>query len=666
MRPFTASALALPLLLAAADRAAAQASPAAAAQAVFPSAVELVAVDLTVVDREGRPLTDLQPADFEIKVGGKRRKLVSAQLVRHTATAPGAPAAPAHVETTYASNREQPPGRLIVVVPDVGWMSDAGGRVVVEAAGRFVAGLPPQDKVALLTIPVGPAVDFTTDHARIAEALKKVRGSRRWRPPNGVNMSIGETMAMCSFSGDQQVVSDLVARECGLIGSFGGQNSSSECVRRLKSAADSECLQIRAITESSVSALLQVFEALRKYEGPKTVVLVSQGLVTGRSAGDMGADQPLWTIADAAARARVSLYTVMADRGFAESADVSERAIPQTRTLDENLYRDGLEAVSGYTGGPLLRTMTTADFAFDRVASETSATWLLSFEPEKDDRDGKGHDIKVAVARDKVEVRARPRFVAAPPAATPETAVQRVRRSLDALLPEADVPVSATTVAFGDASGKIRLVLAAEIGLAKEMAGTTAAGYRLYDADGKVVTGAVTNGALDPVRTAEGDALGIRATVKVDPGTYRLKVSAATPAGRAGSVETTAEARLFEGQVGVTVSDLLITEPGRQGAAQGVCVDGRTLGRAARALVEVRGAAAPPTVQIEVASGDSVVWMTSARVQPTGEAGVFDADATLDLGPLDAGRYEVRAVVFLADGTESARVSRPLVLPAKP
>ncbi|MFN8092417.1 MAG: VWA domain-containing protein [Vicinamibacteria bacterium] len=660
MRPLAASALALPLLLAVPER--------AAAQAVFPSAVELVAVDVTVVDRDGRPLTDLQPGDFEIKVGGRRRKLVSAQLVRHTAAAPGAPAAvtPARAETTYASNREQPPGRLIVVVPDVGWMSDAGGRVVVEAAGRFVRGLPPQDKVALLTIPVGPAVDFTTDHSRIAEALKNVRGSRRWRPGiSGRRLSLGETMALCSFSGDQAAVSGAVERECGIIGSFGGQNSSSDCVRALKAQAQTECMQIRAVTESSASALLQVLEALRPYEGPKTVVLVSQGLVTGRSAGDVEADQSLYTIADAAARARVSLYTIMADRGFTEAADVTEQSIPQTRSLDESLFKDGLEAIAGYTGGPLLRTMTTADFAFDRVASETSAPWLLSFEPEKDDRDGKGHDIKVAVARGKVEVRARPRFVAAPPAATPETAVQRVRRSLDALLPEADVPVSATTVAFGDASGKIRLVLAAEIGLAKEMAGTAAAGYRLYDADGKVVTGGVTDGALDPVRTAEGDALGIRATVKVDPGTYRLKVSAATPAGRAGGVETTCGAALrgTGRDHGVGPPDHGARPPGR---GPGVCVDGRMLGRAARALVEVRGAAAPPTVQIEVASGDSVVWMASARVQPTGEAGVFDADASLDLGPLDAGRYEVRAVVFLADGTESARVSRPLVLPAKP
>jgi hypothetical protein len=120
--------------------------------------------------------------------------------------------------------------------------------------------------------------------------------------------------------------------------------------------------------------------------------------------------------------------------------------------------------VAGYSGGPLLKTLTTADFAFERVASETSATWLLSFEPEQDDRDGKLHEIKVAVGRDGVEVRARPRFVVTPKEAAPVTAEAHARRSLDALLPETDVPVSVAAFALGEKDGNVRLVVAAEVG----------------------------------------------------------------------------------------------------------------------------------------------------------------------------------------------------------
>jgi hypothetical protein len=52
------------------------------AQQVFPTGVELVAVGVTVVDRQGRPVADLRAEDFEVKVGGQRRKVVAVQLVR--------------------------------------------------------------------------------------------------------------------------------------------------------------------------------------------------------------------------------------------------------------------------------------------------------------------------------------------------------------------------------------------------------------------------------------------------------------------------------------------------------------------------------------------------------------------------------------------------------
>jgi hypothetical protein len=58
------------------------------AQPAFPTGVERVAVDVAVVDREGRPVADLRAEDFVVKVGGRARKVATAQLVRHVAAAP--------------------------------------------------------------------------------------------------------------------------------------------------------------------------------------------------------------------------------------------------------------------------------------------------------------------------------------------------------------------------------------------------------------------------------------------------------------------------------------------------------------------------------------------------------------------------------------------------
>ena len=85
-------------------------------------------------------------------------------------------------------------------------------------------------------------------------------------------------------------------------------------------------------------------------------------------------------------------------------------------------------------------------------------------------------------------------------------------------------------------------------------------------------------------------------------------------------------------------------------------------------MLEVRGAASPPSVQYEVAvAGEpGARLMTGASVRPTAEPGCYNAESTLDLGSLEAGRYELRAVVLLADGSEAGRIVRPLELLARP
>jgi hypothetical protein len=99
---------------------------------VFPAAVDLVAVDVTVVDDKGRPISELRPEDFTVLVDGQARRIASARFLRHAPDLPAGPpardakAAPP-TPPAYTSNADTPPGRLIVLVPDVGNLSTAGG-----------------------------------------------------------------------------------------------------------------------------------------------------------------------------------------------------------------------------------------------------------------------------------------------------------------------------------------------------------------------------------------------------------------------------------------------------------------------------------------------------------------------------------------------------------
>jgi hypothetical protein len=69
-------------------------------------------------------------------------------------------------------------------------------------------------------------------------------------------------------------------------------------------------------------------------------------------------------------------------------------------------------------------------------------------------------------------------------------------------------------------------------------------------------------------------------------------------------------------------------------------------------------------VQYELAAAGEpgVRLMTNALVRPSAEPACYTAGATLDLGSLAPGPYELRAVVLSPDGTEAGRVVRPLEL----
>src|SRR5262245_35110923 len=52
-------------------------------QPSFRSSVDLIALDVQVVDGEGRPVRQLGPERFDVEIGGHRRRVVSTDFVDH-------------------------------------------------------------------------------------------------------------------------------------------------------------------------------------------------------------------------------------------------------------------------------------------------------------------------------------------------------------------------------------------------------------------------------------------------------------------------------------------------------------------------------------------------------------------------------------------------------
>ena len=650
----------MPVLLAAVLAAATV--PRAPAQQRFPTGVELVAVDVTVVDRQGRPVTDLRPEEFTVRVGGRPRTILAARLVRHelaAGTTAGTPMATAP-EAAAAAPAPLPP-RVVVLVPDTSSLSSAGAQAVTKAGSRFLDLLGPRDLVALVPIPTGFAVDFTTDRARLREALGKLIGGKA-RVSTLSHVTLAEAFSRYGALADRRTWGDAVRRECS---SCRTVPECEDCERRL--AVDARAIYDTALAETHVTrdTLLRLFGALAGFEGPKTVVLFSQGLVTGTSGGDLGGGHDLARLGEAAAAARASVYTIHIDRTFVEAMEASQARIADSVLQDSWLARDGLEAIAGYTGGALIRTVTTADFPLERVALETSAVWLLSFEPLAQDRDGKAHEIQVKVARSGVELRARPQFVvpktppmplaaavvASPP---PPTPAEAAARALEEPASGTMAGIRFAVHVLGGDGAAVELVVAAELPV-----GTAAAAARLVDGAGRPVAPGTLDLRVEPL-AAGGAAYGT-ASAAVAPGDYLLRLAAADPSGRVQTAEGPLAARLRTCGL-LQLSDLLLAEPGARAGGGSAITVGTVRGSALRAYVEIGGAASMVSrlaVQFEVgdASGEAHL-MANAPV--SADAGSrLSAETSLDVAALPAGRYVVRAVV-LVDGEEAGRVERAI------
>ena len=142
----------------------------------FPVEVEVVAIDVTVVDKAGRPLRGLRAEDFEVEVEGEPRSIVTLTFV--VAAEEAAEAAPAEpLPPGLSSNADAAPGRLVLIAIDQWLIEPFGARFVTEAAGKLLDRLTPADRVGLVTFPPpGPTLAFTADREEVREALKKVVG----------------------------------------------------------------------------------------------------------------------------------------------------------------------------------------------------------------------------------------------------------------------------------------------------------------------------------------------------------------------------------------------------------------------------------------------------------------------------------------------------------
>jgi VWFA-related protein len=621
---------------------------------VFRSGVEVMEVDVTVVDAKGMPVRDLRVPDFTVTIDGQPRRVISAEFISASYAPSKEPDKPR--DPYVSNNTDRRPGRLIMIVIDRNNIDTHTIRTATGALKQFTTSIAPEDRLALFTIPPpGPSIDFTTNHAQVLDAITRIIGSDE---PMISQYNVSDYEAVTFENRSNPIATQrLLFRACGDT----DPNTMSPCDRDVEQEALSIATHIRHLTAASVSGLAALLQNLRDVEGPKSMIVMSQGLMLESSQGEAS------TLATLAAEARVSINVMM----FAQATgNASQARLSETLSQDRDLREAGLETLAARSRGSLFRVVTNPEYVFERLRHELSGHYMLGVEPMERDRDGRPHQIRVQIGRQNVQIRSRRQVQYAK--ATPKNWSRDVMlaRVLRSPAPNTELPMRLSTYTFRDSTpNKVKVILAAEIdpeSMEKEL--DLAIGFAIFDQLGK----AVLSGQERKIYSANTD-LPIRyeLAVAVDPGTYRLRLAAVDIAGKSGSVERDVPAFGMSNHE-LAMGDLILSSvrDGRGNDLRAPVVlqvaDGQ-LATYTELYTNKPGTLDDSKVVFEIAdTPDGPTLQTSvAEMREGNDQTRRQALAVVPVGALPPGRYIARAMISKGD-KNVGKLTRPFNITARP
>ena len=621
------------------------------AHAQFRSGVELVTVDAAVHDADGRPVTTLLAEDFRLEVDGRSRPVVSAQFVssdfglRAGSDRQAAYDRLRRSAAHYSSNEGIDVGRVIVVAVDEMHIRRLEGKHALVAATRFIESLPETDHVGVVGLTNADTLTLTRDRAAARKILERLTGIG---DPQVQQLNLGISEALDIAEGSRARLADAVLRECGraLTEYVSAARIADDAVTRDACPEQVE-QESRAIAQYahmqagiSIGALQALIARLKELPGPKTIVLVSEGMVIDPRRIDLS------RLAAEAQAARVTIYGLQLEVPVFEAGQ--DRVSP-TAARDVSLRQDGVARVAGAARGAVFRQVGTDPKPFERITREISGYYLLAFEARDGDRDGKPHRIRVSLPRGKGELRARPGFTLPPQ--TPAARGAELTSLLRSLSLVTELPLRVATYAYAEPDApKVRVVISAEAGNGASPSGTWL-GFVLVD-DAGVIAATAAQQAHDGRYSF---------SAAVAPGTYVLRAAAIDPLGRQGSVERAF--RVIAGAANeVHVGDLMLAPPPAAAGGRLEPFVDRVSGDTVIAYLETHsgaGAPRPDAVRIAVIAdgSDKTTVSTTSRIAAR-EGGWAVARAAVSIGGLAPGLYVAHAEV-LAGGAVVGRASRP-------
>lgn len=432
---FPASLVVIPLLVCLATAATVSQQPPQIPGA-FRSQITLVPVDVRVLDKNGKPVTDLRRDEFIVLENNTRQEIT--QFATQALTA-ASPVADEKLDLRRAPGAQVTPRnrRIFLIVLGRGRLQHPGRNV--DGLIDFVRQrLLPQDQAAVLAY--NRASDFTTDHEKIATLIERFKGRHEQIEADLASHFSG----LQAIYGSAAIPRKIQARIDEVFGGEGApgfrdvtpgritdadrlaedKRRDTETLQRAEAAAlkkeggghtldvtaetdaaflDMSLDQFAAVRSSSMQDLSSIYtgvEYMRFLEGEKHLIYVSE---RGMSLPRLENDKSVAALANDARVVIDSIYT----GGVVGAPPPTGRGsspLPSPGMVFNQTFSVGSNrTIADLTGGQA-SAFRTASRALERIDQSTRFSYLLGYQPANSDWKGEYRRIDVKVTRPGVTV----------------------------------------------------------------------------------------------------------------------------------------------------------------------------------------------------------------------------------------------------------------------
>jgi VWFA-related protein len=363
---------------------------------------QLVLVDVRVV-RDGLPVPGLQKGDFTVLEDGSPQPVV-------------------HFEEIWArgANRPPAPGRYVVhprafvFVLDELHLTPFQAEEAKRAMVEFIhSGTRDGDLVAVVSVAEAKHGRALVPDGRESMSAM-LRGLRGRYAPDRTLENLSEAEAHRIVSGDRstlEAVAERIFKDRTWEGTAKGMRArETDAIRETRRLAHDVYGQAERRLRGTLGILLQALEWSSQWRGRKAFVLASGGFILDPSLPDF----PSVTRAAQKANAVVHFLDTRSFGQSPEGAAEPTHADPISSLVEAGLDRfataAGAEVVAVESGGLVLTNENDLAASLARIAEDSSAYYLLGYQPPEHPRKKKRDElrrIEVRVATPGVDVRHR-------------------------------------------------------------------------------------------------------------------------------------------------------------------------------------------------------------------------------------------------------------------